>query len=418
MRPNYADFMAKSKKITIITANYYPEDTAIGLYTAQFSEYLASKGFAVTVITGFPYYPQWKIAADYQSKPTYFSEIINGIEVIRYRQFVPEKVSFIGRIKMMLSFLHGTIRNIKKINDTDLVLCIVPFTISVFPAYLLSKKAKAKLWIHIQDFEFDLAFQSGILKKGNALVAACKKLVLFVETKLLKKADVISSISYSMLKKVGEKSQITHPYFFPNWVSADKINPDLTKPHRYIDKNKFTLLYSGNIGEKQDWKTFENLCHLITDNSIEILIVGDGGYLNTLKEKTAHFKFVKFLPPVPYDELPDLLCSADLHFLFQKQDVVDSIMPSKLLGMMASGKPSIITGNPISEVAEIIRQSKGGFYFSDKGADEIYSAVQNLKESGELCHTMGQNARKYITEAFSETVILGNLEQKINSILS
>ena len=55
-----------AKNITVIGINYYPEDSAIGLYTTQKAEALASKGHNVTVITGFPYYPAWKIKDEYK----------------------------------------------------------------------------------------------------------------------------------------------------------------------------------------------------------------------------------------------------------------------------------------------------------------------------------------------------------------
>ena len=216
--------MIENKNVTIITANYYPEDTAIGLYTAQFCEYLSKKGYAVTVITGFPYYPQWKINESYISKSAYFEETINDIKIIRYKQYVPKKVNLIGRVKMMLSFLYGTLKNIKKIKQTDLVICIVPFTLSIIPSYFLSKKTKSKLWIHIQDFEFDLALQSGILKKKNIAFKIFSRAILFSEKILLNKASTISSISYSMLKKIDEKSNCKDVFFFPNWVSSEKID--------------------------------------------------------------------------------------------------------------------------------------------------------------------------------------------------
>lgn len=409
--------MLKTKSITIVTGNYYPEDTAIGLYTTQFCEYLSKNGYTVTVITGFPYYPQWKISENYIPKSTFFEETINDIRIIRYKQYVPKKVNLIGRVKMMLSFLYGALKNIKKVKQTDLVICIVPFTLSIIPSFFLSKKTKSKLWIHIQDFEFDLALQSGILEKKNIAFKAFNKAISFSEKILLNKASVISSISYSMLKKVNEKSKCKEVFFFPNWVSSEKIDPIKSNHHPLLDKNKFTILYSGNVGEKQDWKTFENLCELINDESIEIIIVGAGGYFNTLKEKTKKFDFIKYFPPVPYEELSDLLCSADVHILFQKTDVIDTIMPSKLLGMMASGKTSIITGNSESEVSKIIQKSNGGFYFSDGNITEIYNTIIQLKNNPELAIEMGSNARNFISSEYSETEILLNFEQKIKSTL-
>ena len=90
--------------IIIIGINFYPEDSAIGLYTTQKAEYLASKGYDVTVITGFPYYPQWKIRDDYKSKSYLVKETINGVKVLRSKQYVPIDPTFLKRIIHLIRF--------------------------------------------------------------------------------------------------------------------------------------------------------------------------------------------------------------------------------------------------------------------------------------------------------------------------
>ena len=55
-----------------------------------------------------------------------------------------------------------------------------------------------------------------------------------------------------MMKKVFQKSKANDVFYFPNWVSVENINPVTAKNHTFFDKSKYNLLYSGNIGEKQD----------------------------------------------------------------------------------------------------------------------------------------------------------------------
>ncbi|MNQ90710.1 putative glycosyl transferase [compost metagenome] len=177
------------------------------------------------------------------------------------------------------------------------------------------------------------------------------------------------------------------------------------------------MLYSGNIGEKQDWDFLNNLCCLINlEENIEIVIVGDGGFKNTLKEKLKSFPFVKYFDPVPYDELNNLLCSANLHFLFQKKEVINTIMPSKILGMMASKRPSIISGNENSEVLTIINQSGGGFYFSGNDVNPVYKTILKLKNNSNLSENIGQKARNYVLNTYSEDQIMEDFGNKINSV--
>jgi len=411
--------MSKKKHITIVTANYYPEDTAIGLYTTQFSRFLIKKGIDVTILTGFPCYPQWSIYQRYKTLPNFFEETIDGLRIIRYKQYVPKNVTLMGRIKMMLSLFYGTFRNIFKINETNLVIAIIPYTISVIPSMVLAKKKKAKLWIHIQDFEFDLALDAGVLKKGGFLSNIFRKSVFLLEKNLLNRANIVSSISFNMLEKIKIKSNRENIFYFPNWVSSEKINPNIFSQHEFINKDKFTLLYSGNIGEKQDWEFLKNLCSKILNNdNIEIVIVGDGSYKKKLYDDLKKFDFVKFYDPVAFEDLNNLLCSANLHFLFQKAEVIDTIMPSKILGMMASERPSIITGNKASEVLKIIDDSNGGAFFYNNSVDDVYNEILRLQNDSEYCKKIGINARKFILTKFSEEKILNDLFSKINIELS
>lgn len=409
--------MPSDKTITIITGNFYPEDTAIGLYTTKFAKFLSENGFKVNVITGFPYYPAWKISEEYKNKDTYIVESIDGIKIFRYKQSIPSKINFYGRVKLMLSILYGTIINTYKIKNTNLVFCIVPFTTSIIPAAKLAKKTNAKLWVHIQDLEFDLAIESGVF--NNRLLSGFIRDLLFrTERYLLNKPDIISSISYSMIAKINSKNKNHNCVYFPNWINVDTLNLNQPVNHNYIDKTKFSLLYSGNIGEKQNWDFFIRLCRIIKDPDIEIIIVGDGAYANKLKQRCSDFTFVKFYPLVDYSELGSLLCSPSAHFLFQKIDVVDTVMPSKLLGMMASAKPSIVTGNESSEIKQIFDKSAGGLYISTNDENIIYRNLLDLKNDSTSAFEMGRNARKFVTDNFSENNILDEILSKINILLN
>lgn len=83
---------------------------------------------------------------------------------------------------------------------------------------------------------------------------------------------------------------------------------------------------------------------------------------DNLKEKLKGLSNIRFFNLVPYSELPQLLCSFDGHILFQKKSVIDSVMPSKLIAMMLSGKPSFLYGNPLSESKLIVEESRGGIF--------------------------------------------------------
>ena len=395
------------KKITIIGINYFPEDTAIGLYTSQLAGFLHKNDIEVTVVTGFPYYPSWRINKEYASKTTFFEDNINGIKVFRYKQYVPKKPTFIKRIFHLVDFSIGSFFNLLKVKKTDVVLCIVPFIGSVLLGKLLSKMRGAKLWIHIQDFEFDAVTDSNLIDEKSEKNFIFR-ILFYLESKLFNSADLLSTISTSMVKKLTGKTKIAaEKKLLPNWVDPNFILPKEHKKHSYLKSEKFKILYSGNIGEKQDWDFFIKFAkELEKEKDVQIIVVGNGSKRYWLEEKLLDLENIWFYNPVAYSELSDLLCSADLHILFQKVNVIDTVMPSKILAMMASEKPSLITGSFKSEVAKVLNESNGGKFFETNNTQDVLQYVYELKSDKTLINKYGMNARKYIVEEFSKDKIL------------
>ena len=397
----------KKTEITFIGLNFAPEDSAIGLYSSEWVNQLESDGHNVTVVTGFPYYPQWSVFKQYKNKPRFLQEYIGGTKILRYKQYVPKAPTFFKRIVHIIDFTVGSLFNLFKIKKCDLVIAVVPFTTSAFLGWIQKKRFNSKFWIHIQDFELDAALQS----KKEPKVGPAFSLMFRLESWLFRKPDIVSTISHSMIDTLRKKSN-SSSFYLPNWVNPDAINPATANFHRYINSSKTVLLYSGNIGEKQDWNSFVEFCNDINQNNYEIIIVGDGSKKNWLLERTVHLQNIKHYPPVPYSELSDLLCSVDIHLLFQKPDFLDIVMPSKVLGMMASAKPSLIIGHRESEINSVFKSNNIGLYF-DRYSKEVVIELDKISKQNSQMKQMGENARVYVIKNFSKDRILKQVQKKI-----
>jgi colanic acid biosynthesis glycosyl transferase WcaI len=397
----------KKTEITFIGLNFAPEDSAIGLYSSEWVNQLESDGHNVTVVTGFPYYPQWSVFKQYKNKPRFLQEYIGGTKILRYRQYVPKAPTFFKRIVHIIDFTVGSLFNLFKIKKCDLVIAVVPFTTSAFLGWIQKKRFNSKFWIHIQDFELDAALQS----KKESKVGPAFSLMFRLESWLFRKPDIVSTISHSMIDTLRKKSN-SSSFYLPNWVNPDAINPATANFHRYINSSKIVLLYSGNIGEKQDWNSFVEFCNDINQNNYEIIIVGDGSKKNWLLDRTVHLPNIKHYPPVPYSELSDLLCSVDIHLLFQKPDFLDLVMPSKVLGMMASAKPSLIIGHRESEINSVFKSNNIGLYF-DRYSKEVVIELDKISKQNSQMKEMGENARVYVIKNFSKDRILKQVQKKI-----
>jgi colanic acid biosynthesis glycosyl transferase WcaI len=179
---------------------------------------------------------------------------------------------------------------------------------------------------------------------------------------------------------------------------------------------KFKILYSGNIGDKQDWDFFIEVIDKLDTNRFEVIVVGDGSKRAWLESEISERKGITIYPPIAYEDLSNLLCSADAHLLFQKTDILDTVMPSKILGMMASAKPSVITGHPDSEVAKVLKDSKGGFYTSDRNPDLLIQCFEELARETSNAIQMGKSARAYVIEHFAKEQILARFIEALSKV--
>lgn len=402
----------EGKHITLISLNFSPEQTAIGLYSTQMAQYLNAQGAIVTVVTAYPYYPQWEIYESYRDKGSRLEEEWEGLRVVRYKQYTPSKPSFIKRIIHIIDFTLGSWRNLKKIKSCDTVISIIPFTSSAWLGNKLSRKHNAKHWIHIQDFEFDAAFQSGLASGKNNRSFLYNRLMK-LETSILNKADRVSTISHNMMAKLKAKTT-TPSYYLPNWVEAGELHKEAKHP--YLNSSKFTILYSGNIGEKQDWDFFMEVVAQLDLSLYNIVIVGDGSKKQWLEQSLEGYEGIRIFPLVPFSELRSLLVSADIHILFQKTEILDTVMPSKVLGMMASERPSIVTGHPEAEVGTVLKDSQGGYYIAENNVQLVLDHLYKLKIDQKFAKAMGKQARKYVLNKYEKSAILEGFRNELSGL--
>ncbi|MGB3590275.1 MAG: glycosyltransferase [Nonlabens sp.] len=402
--------MLQDKHITFIGLNFAPEDTAIGLYSTQMVDALIDAGAHVTVVTAFPYYPKWQIDPDYQDKPAFVEERYRTAVVYRFKQYVPAVPTFKKRVRHILSFTRGTYRNLNRIKKADLVISVIPFTASAWLGSRFARKHGIPHWIHIQDFEFDAALQSGLSAGSFVFDQLFKQ-----ESSILNSASTVSTISHNMMARLGKKSS-SRSYYLPNWIDGDQINPRLARQHHLMRDSRFKILYSGNVGDKQDWEYFSAFAKALPSTHYQITIVGAGSRYQQLKSDHDQENIV-FHDPVPLEELSDLLCSTDAHFLFQKTDVLDTVMPSKLLGMMASGKPSLVLGNPSSEVKTVMQQSGAGIYLEKPDVAAGVHAMEEWKKKSIVEVEPVSRARTYVLENYSKTPLLEEWIQELSKLV-
>ena len=403
-------------RLLLLSHNYAPELTGIGKYNGEMCEWLAEQGYEVRVVTAPPHYPEWRIAKGYR-RFLYQSETLSGIDVWRCPIWVPKKPRGLTRILSQLSFAISSFPVMIRMAfwKPDITLCIEPPIMCTPTALLTASLCRGKAWLHVQDFEVDVAFELGVVKSRGLM-----KIVSAIEKALMRKFYKVSTISSAMLKRLKAKElQESQTFLFPNWVDIHQISPIEThtsyRDELNIPSSSIVLLYSGNIGQKQGLEILIEAARALADRSdIAFIICGSGAMARQLKESSKDLHNIHWLPLQPLNKLNELLGTADIHLLPQKPDVAELLMPSKLLGMLASGRPVLATAGQETEVALAIEGA--GRRINPGDTQAFTQEIVSLAENPELRRELGEQARKHAINRFSQEHILTQLDGTLKNL--
>jgi colanic acid biosynthesis glycosyl transferase WcaI len=410
-------------RILVYGLNYTPELTGIGKYTGEMAAWLAERGHDVRVVTAPPYYPAWRIRDDYRGT-RYRTERVPGQPIVcRTPLYVPERPTGLKRMAHLCSFMLGSIPVMLRemFRQPQVVFTIEPTFFGAPLALFVGKTTGAACWLHVQDFEVDAAFDLGLLPAEGAV----HDLALRLESFFTLAFDRVSSISAKMVERTCAKGiPADRAVLFPNWVDVDTIQPQdpqtLVRRELAEDvpgiENKIVVLYSGNMGAKQGLELLAPLAEEFAgDPRVHFIFCGDGAFRPQLETLVAHRSNVTLLPLQPLDRLNDLLNTADIHLLPQRAGAADLVMPSRLTGMLASGRPVIATADPGTQVAQVVEGR--GLAVPAEDTEALHAAVSHLVEDEQLRLTLGRAAREYAVQHLGKQQVLERFELNLQTLV-
>lgn len=405
-------------RILIYGINYAPELTGAGKYTSEMAEWLAEQQHEVRVITAPPYYPSWQIEKGYQPW-VYTREWLHGVEVFRCPIWVTERPNGIQRLVHLASFALSSLAVLIQhlFWRPDVILVVEPAFFCVPAALVMARLTGARSWLHIQDFEVDAAFALKALPSIDWL----KRLAGEIERWLMQRFDRVSSISTQMVDRCIDKGVPSErTVLLPNWVDCERIYP-LSRPSSLRTRLGFSkadtvVLYSGNMGAKQGLDLLLDAAQLVPD--FQFVLCGEGSARARLQErvKAQRLSNVHFLPLQPFAQLNDLLNMADIHALVQRDAPADLVMPSKLVGMLASGRPILATARPDTAIAAVMSASNCGQLVAPEAPTAFATALRSMVAHPAMLRKYGQNGRQYATTNLTVGAILSSLETKFEQL--
>lgn len=349
---------------------------------------------------------------------SFIVENFDGVKYIWVRA-MSYQINNWRRALNMVSFAFNALRVGVGMDKPDLIVGSTPHLFAALSGYLLSVLKNTKFVLEVRDLWPQVLIDMGEADERSFMVKALRLLERF----LYKRADkiiVLAGGSIKYLKRCGVPEDKI--IFIPNGIHRDHMRPtmgrDLARQKFCFDK--FTLVYSGAHGPANALQTIlEGAKDLMDDRNIEFVLLGDGPEKNKLRRYAIEKKItnVRFLDPLPKNEIPDFLAAADVGVITLKNNDLFKygVSPNKLFDYMASALPVICCIG--GDMGELVVQAGAGISVPAEDSKAFAKAVIEIYNMPkEKRGAVGQNGRNYVLSNHLREKQVKKLEDLFNNL--
>jgi glycosyltransferase involved in cell wall biosynthesis len=381
---------ARRPRILVLNQYYWPGVEATAQLLSQLCEALADD-FEVTVVTG-----RLRGHPDLPAE-----EVRGGVRIVRVQSTAYERSQLHLRAANYVSYLADSVLTALREERPDLVLCMTDPPIVGDVGLVVARRFGAPLLVISQDVFPEIAERLKRLE-SRALVSALRMLVGLY----LKRADRVVAIGETMKQRLVEKGAPSERItVIPNWVDTSELLPQprdnaWAREHDLLDA--FVVMHSGNIGHAQDLDSLVRAATFLRDvEGLRIVIAGFGarhGELTALARRLEVTGTVRFLPYQPREVLALSLSSADLHYVGLARGLAGFVVPSRLYGILAAGRPVLVAADEDSETVRIVRETRCGLVLPPGRPELVAGAIRDAMAGVHPLDDMGARGRRFVEQ--------------------
>ncbi len=390
--------------IAFFNRSYYPDQTATGQLLTELCEQLVSDhGCRVSVIAGMPLQPL--AGADTVARGVVAREMHRGVEILRARGTRFSKARFAGRASNYVTYFLSACYAGWRLDAPDVVVALTDPPIVGLAAWLAGVRHRAPLVMAFQDVFPEVAvlmedFHSDTV--NGALQA--------VNTFLVRRAARSIVIGETMKRRLIETKGAAPSRLsvIANWTDTAAIRPgprDNAFAHAHDLADKFVVMHSGNLGLSQSLETLVDAAALLTDlPDVRFVFQGEGVKKPDLERRVRELNLsnITFLPFAPKATLGESFAAADLFVISLQRGLAGYIVPSKLYGILAAGRPFIAAVEDECEVASIASTYDCGVVVEPGNARALAEGIRSCRADRARLSVMGKSARA-ISKSFDRS---------------
>jgi colanic acid biosynthesis glycosyl transferase WcaI len=388
-----------SPRILFINQYYWPDHASTAQHLTDLAEFLAAQGFECHVLASQGRYKPG------EHTPAAF-EVRDGVHIHRVAATSLGRRGTWSRMTDYLSFYAGAVYQALRLPKFDLVVTLTTPPIIGLVGTILKRLKGSRHLYWSMDLHPDASMALGRMSPNSRFGSLMDSL----SRSVYRRADKVVVLGPYMADRIALKQVPAEKIAtIPVWSRRDEIYP-LPRDSNPLRKSlglegSFVAMYSGNLGLAHSFDEFLEAARLLRARTdIVFLFVGDGprkGEVQSARDSEG-LTNIRLLEPVPRDWLHASLSLADVHLISMKPEMNGIVVPGKLYGAMAAGRPIVFVGPEHCEPADTIRNAGCGFTLPAGDTSALVSSLSLLASDPSLARRMGERARTSFIAHFEQ----------------
>jgi colanic acid biosynthesis glycosyl transferase WcaI len=403
----------------------FPPEISPGRLEFELSEALTNAGHKVDVVTAFPRRYLLRSALKHKGLFSY-KEQMGSLKVLKMGPEFSDRDNLFSRgFEYFFDFLLFSLGGLFFSTKIDVIVCSSPPMTIGLAGYFLARIRRKPMILRIGDIHPQALIDLGLVKSKPVIF-----LLKIIERILYQKVDHIIVLSdkykQDLVSKGTDAKKIT---VVSNWVDSKEILR-LEKVNTFRKdlklSNEFIVTYAGTMSWPQDLETVIEAASMLSNcNGVKFVLAGDGPKRKSLEIKIQELglKNIIFLPLQARERYVNIIQASDACLVCLKKDFKSPSVPTKLLDIMACGRPVIANVPLDGDAPKIVNAAKCGFWVEPENAKDLCRAILSLRDNAEERKIMGLNSRKYFNAHFSldscmrsyERIFLKEVDKKLSA---
>ncbi len=368
---------------------YYPPDTSATAKMAETVVTALAREHDVTILCGRPSYDP----SERRAWRLFQTEAQGSLRIVRVGSTDFPRFNMKKRV---LNYLTYTLLVIPRslFVSCDVVLAMTDPPFAGIVGALVAMLKRKPYFYNIRDMYPDMAVGGSIVAPG-LLARVWEKLHRWA----LRRAAGVIVLGEDMRNRIiakgvrAERIEIVRDGTEILPIDAPRPQLDAEVIRQIRGDFRFVLLHAGNIGFYGAWETLIAAARQLVGDGIGFVFVGEGAQRDEVQSAAIGVLNVRFLPFFPGNKIPSVLAAADAHIITVKRGLEGVVVPSKMYGIIAAGKPIVAVAPRESDAVALGEKSGFGVAADPNRPDEVASVIREISRDPERMERMGKAAQ-------------------------